>query len=58
MPQAGEPFEFAARNGKDRVSALLRNLKTNRDLKCYVEYLHPLVRLVPKDEEEDSEEDK
>ena len=58
LPLGDGPIEFVAWNDKDKTSAKLRNLKTGRDLKCYIKYLHALVGVVLRDEEWDGEEDK
>ena len=51
------PFEFVAWNYEEHKSALIWNVKTGRELKCHIEYPHPLGGIVPwndgtKEEEE------
>ena len=57
MPWADWPFEFVAFNDKEKSSLLIKKLKSGRELKCHIEYLHPLAGAGPKDEEEEGEED-
>ena len=59
LPKAEGPFEFIAWNDEKHTSALIRNVKTRRELKCHNEHLHPIGGIIPWDngsEEEEEEE--
>ena len=38
------------------MSALIRNVKTGRELKCHIELLHPIGEIVPWDDGNEEEE--
>ena len=47
LPKVEGPFEFVAWNDEEHMSALIRNVKTVRELRCHIEHLHPLGGIVP-----------
>ena len=58
MPWAEGLLVFMAWSDKGETLALVSNLKTGRELKCYVEYLHPLAKFVPKNKGQEGKENK
>ena len=40
------------------MSALIRNVKTGRELKCHIEHLHPIGEIVPWDDGNEEEEER